>query len=432
MCYAIPGKVGSVKEKNAIVDYFGEHRNVLNEFSDIKSGDYVYAQGGIIIDKIDEQDALLILKAWKNRFFKLKQIDTKITQKDDTKISNKKFENILKKAAQGKKFAKKELLLLLKTEKQDEINLLCETANKIRQQHLKNSCCVHGIIEFSNYCRNNCQYCGIRNDNKQLSRYRMTVDEIVSVADYAVNKLKFKALVLQAGEDLWYTTERLVEIITKIKEKCGVLLSMSIGERDSDCYKKMYEAGARGILLRFETSNKKIYNNIHSGPKTDFQKRMQLIKEANKIGYLVATGSLIGLPEQKEDDLLNDILLTTSLNAEMYSFGPLIPHPETPMASSPRVDINTMLKVIAVSRLINPEAKILVTTALETLDKKNGKRLGLLAGANSLMINVTPERYKGLYTIYPSKAGADKTVNESIKETLQTLYELGRAPTDIG
>ena len=157
-----------------------------------------------------------------------------------------------------------------------------------------------------------------------------------------------------------------------------------------------------------------------------------MIKDAAKIGYLIATGSLIGLPCQTNEDILNDILLTASLNAEMYSFGPLIPHPETPFAQNPKVNTDDILKAIAVSRLSNPNAKILVTTALETLDKKDGRRLGLLAGANSLMINVTPEKYKGLYSIYPSKAGADKAVLESIGETLKLLYSLGRAPTDLG
>ncbi len=430
MCYAIPGRVVAIKDEIAIIDYFGEHRKVLNDLSELNIGDYVYAQGGMIIQKIDAKEAMIILKVWKERLSQLKEIDLQIIRKENSEISNKKLECTLEKAKEGKPLLKEELLSLLNIENKKDLEILYNTANSIRQKNLNNSCCVHGIIEFSNYCRNDCRYCGIRSSN-QISRYRMGVDEIVTAADYAVNKLKFKALVLQSGEDQWYTTEKLIEIIKKIKEKCGVLLFMSVGERSMDCCKKMYIAGARGILSRFETSNQDIYKNIHIGQKADFKKRVKMIKDAGKIGYLIATGSLIGLPGQTKEDVLNDILLTADLNAEMYSFGPLIPHPATPLAQNPKVNIDDILKAIAVSRLSNPNAKILVTTALETLNK-DCRRLGLLAGANSLMINVTPEKYKGLYSIYPSKEGADKTVLESIGETLKLLYSLGRAPIDLG
>jgi biotin synthase len=434
MCYAIPGKIVELEKNIAIVDYFGEHRKVLNEFSDVKVGEYVYAQGGILVQKIPREEAILILKEWEDRFFQLKKLDSKIseTKEAEVKLKNKEFEEIVEKAKQGVGLKKREILQLLKTNDEKELNLLFKIANKLRKKHLKNSCCVHGIIEFSNYCRDNCFYCGIRKDNKELKRYRMSIEEIVKVADFACNKLGFKALVLQSGEDFWYTTKKLVKIIKRIKERCGVLLFMSIGERSLDCYKKMYEAGARGILLRFETSNPKLYKKIHPGPKSDFQKRINLLRYANKLGYIIATGSLIGFPSQREEDLMNDILLTRTLNAEMYSFGPLIPHPETPLANTDLVNNNTVLKVIAVSRLISPKAKILVTTALETLDKENGKKLGLLSGANSLMINITPKKYKNLYSIYPNKANSDKEVKENIKDTLKLLYSLGRAPTDLG
>jgi biotin synthase len=433
MCYAIPGKVVGLKDNIAVVNYFGEHRNVLNEFLDIQIGDYVYAQGGILVQKIPKKDAILILKEWRDRFFQLKKLDLKISEtKGEVKLENKEVGEIIEKAEKGVSLKRGEILRLLKTNDKKELDLLFKIANRLRQKNLKNSCCVHGIIEFSNYCRNNCSYCGIRKDNKKLKRYRMNVDEIVELADYAVNQLGFKALVLQSGEDFWYTTEKLVEIIKRIKEKCGVLLFISIGGRSFNSYKKMYEAGARGVLLRFETSNPKLYKKIHSGSKSDFKKRIKLLKYIRKLGYIIATGSLIGLPNQTEEDLMNDILLTKSLHAEMYSFGPLIPHPETPLGNIGLVDINIVLKVLAVSRLVDPNAKILVTTALETLDKKNGRKLGLLSGANSLMINVTPPKHKNLYSIYPNKAGNDMDVEKNIEETLKLLYSLGRAPTDLG
>lgn len=432
MCYAIPGRIVDLKGKVVVVDYFGEHRNVLNEFSDAKIGDYVYAQGGILVQKIPKREAILILKEWKDAFFKLKKRDLKISETKKKLRVEKKFEQILEKARKGVSLEKKEILQLLRTNDENELNLLFKTANNLRIKNLKNSSCIHGIIEFSNYCRNNCFYCGLRKENKKLKRYRMSIDEIVKLADYSVNALGFKALVLQSGEDFFYSTEKLVEIIKRIKEKCGVLLFISIGERSFNAYKKMYDAGARGILLRFETSNSKLYKKIHSGPKKNFQKRIKLLKYAKKLGYIIATGSLIGLPEQTEKDLMNDILLTKTLNAEMYSFGPLISHPETPLSDTNIVNINDVLKIISVSRLVDPNAKILVTTALETLDKKNGRKLGLLSGANSLMINLTPKKYRILYCPYPNKYGKDMTIEKNIQETLKLLYSLGRAPTDLG
>jgi biotin synthase len=156
------------------------------------------------------------------------------------------------------------------------------------------------------------------------------------------------------------------------------------------------------------------------------------LRYIDRLRYIIATGSLIGIPNQTENDILEDILLTKSLNAEMYSFGPLIPHPETPLADTNLININTMLKVIAVSRLVDPHAKILVTTALETLDKKNARKKALLAGANSLMINVTPTKYRKLYYLYPNRPDKDKEISKNIEETVNMLYSLGRAPTDFG
>lgn len=432
MCYSIPGRVVSLKNKIAVLDYFGERRQAKNELLNLHPGDYAYAQGGISIQKIAKKEANPILKEWKKIFFQLKKRDLELAEVKRGGRLNKEFKKIIAKGKQGLALKKAEILRLLKTSKKEELDLLFKTANQLRHKKLKNSCCVHGIIEFSNYCRNNCAYCGIRNGNRELKRYRLKVDEIVELAITAINELGFKALVLQSGEDDWYTTEKLVQIIKKIKAKAGVLLFMSVGERSLDCYQKLYRAGARGVLLRFETSNPKLYRKIHLGPKSDFQSRIKLLKALRKMGYLIVTGSLIGLPGQTNEDLANDILLTKSLGAEMYSFGPLIPHPRTPLAKTKKVSLKAVLKVLAVSRLVDPNGKILVTSALETLDKKNGRRQGLLAGANSLMINLTPAKYKKLYAIYLGQADRNKEVKKNIEETLKLLYSLGRAPTDLG
>lgn len=391
MCYAIPGKVIGIDNNIVTVDYFGELKKARNDFYQLLSGDYVYAQGGFVIQKISEKEALPVLDAWKELFFKLREVDFRLSRPAGN---------------------------------------LYERANSLRQKHHGNSCCVHGIIEFSNHCRANCLYCGIRKDNKALTRYRMSPDEIIAAAEEAVNLHKFKALVLQSGEDLWYDEEKLSYIVTNIRQRAACLIVLSIGEREKSLYEKLYRLGARGILLRFETSNEKIYEKTRPGRKIN--DRIGLIKGLHDIGYLVMTGFLIGLPAQTKEDISNDIKLTKLLGADMFSFGPFIPHPATPLAATPLVLTETVLETIAEARIASPEAQILVNTSFETLDRKNAVRMGLMAGANSLMINVTPEKYKKLYEIYPNRAGIDLTAAERISSVIDLLRSIGRAPTDLG
>lgn len=391
MCYAIPGKVTDINENIVTVDYFGEKKKARNDFFVLNSGDFVYAQGGFVIQKIASQEAEAILETWEELFLKLKQTDLKLTEKTKD---------------------------------------LRAGANSLRHKYSGNSCCVHGIIEFSNYCRNDCLYCGIRCGNPCIVRYRMTAAEIVKTAQFSVNKLKFKALVLQSGEDLWYDEDRLSEIIRNIRLLCPSLLILSIGERETRLYERLYREGARGALLRFETSNKTLYEKMKPGRL--LESRIDLIKKLHEIGYLVMTGFLIGLPGETKKDGLNNIKLTNSLNADMFSCGPFIPHSKTPLADESSSSFDQSLDTIARMRLMNPKAKILVTTALESLGKNNGLKLGLLSGGNSLMINLTPKKYRQLYDIYPSHSSIDTEIPEKIASVVKLLYSIGRAPVDIG
>ncbi|MDO8747525.1 MAG: [FeFe] hydrogenase H-cluster radical SAM maturase HydE [Candidatus Omnitrophota bacterium] len=392
MCYAIPGKVVEINDKIVTVDYFDERKKARNDFyQDLAPGEYVYAQGGFVVQRIAEAEALNILQTWQELFVKLKEVDLRLTR---------------------------------------EPKNLHQIANATRQRYLGNSCCIHGIIEFSNYCRQNCLYCGIRKDNANLTRYRMSQEEIIQACGYAINELKFKALVLQSGEDLWYDQEKLFNIVGELMRKNPVLLILSIGERDIEVYKKLYQAGARGALLRFETSNPDLYEKYRPGHT--LKERLALIKELQAIGYLIFTGFLSGLPGESEQDVLNDIELTHSLNPEMFSFGPFIPHPETPLKNALSPSLESTLNTIARARIFHPEARILVTTALETLDREEGARKGFLSGANSLMINLTPKKYQDLYQIYPQRAGTEKEAKDKIKEVLDLLTSIGRAPTDLG
>jgi biotin synthase len=330
----------------------------------------------------------------------------------------------------------------------------------------------------------------------------MGIDEILESVDYAVNKLGFKALVLQSGEDYWYDGDKLQEIVREIRKRMPALIFLSIGERDAEIYKRLYDEGARGALIRFETGNHELYSRIKPGqlsepvgvpPKQDklrdlrpkgvplgtgsypvagfpnggnpslwgpdlssgLEKRLELIRQLKDIGYLIITGFLVGLPGETSRDIIKNIKLTGELAGDatsndpecfrgaevapsgatkegMFSFGPFIPHPQTPLGNTPKPKLSLMLNTIAKARLMYPESRILVTTALETLDKENGAREALMAGANSLMINITPVKYRKLYEIYPDRAGIDDEITNRIAQVLELLKSLGRAPTDIG
>ncbi len=431
MCYAIPGKVKEIHGKAVVVDYFGEEKRAMNEFYDLAAGDYVSAQGGFIIKKVSPKEAEEILSAWKELFFELKEMDLRLSGINlKEKNINKRLRLILDKALENTPLEKKDLLYLLDLSQPEDKAMLFKAANFLRQKYHQNSCCVHGIIEISNFCKEACHYCGISAHNKNIARYRMSSGEIIETAVEAVEKYGFQALVLQSGEDPDYSINNLALIIEKIRARVPVLICISFGEIGLDGLDKLYKAGARALLMRFETSNPDIFAKLHPG-KT-LEGRLNHIRKARELGYIIMTGALIGLPGQTREDTLNDIYLTKALGAEMYSFGPFLPHPDSPLAASAASSEDMALKTLALARLIDPEiAKILVTTALETLSRRCRKE-GLLAGANSVMLNLTPLKYRAHYAIYPNKAYSGVEVGEQIRQTISLLKGLGRAPTDLG
>lgn len=431
MCYAIPGRVKALHDNVAIVDYFGEEKRALNELDDLAPGDYIYAQGGYVIEKILPKEAQAILATWKEVFFQLQETDLRLSRLDFEKEGvEKRLLRILDKALEHITLTRTEVAYLFSVKSQKALELIGKTANFLRQKYLKNSCCVHGIIEISNHCVQRCTYCGISQHNTTLPRYRMSVDEIISTAVRAVKEYGFKALVLQGGEDPAYSQDELCKIVRSIKEEAHVLISISFGEIGIEALKKLYDAGARALLMRFETSNKKLYRSIRPGK--DLDERLLHIRKAEEFGYLIMTGALIGIPGQTKDDIINDIYLAKELKAEMYSFGPFIPHPATPLAKSVPCNGVDVLNTLAMIRFIDPlRAKILITTAFETL-QHDAREKGLLAGANSVMLNVTPIAKRQAYAIYPDRMYQATDVGIQINETLSLLRGLGRAPTDLG
>ncbi len=415
----------------AIVDYFGEEKKAHNEIDDLKEGDYIYAQGGYVIKRIPKREALDILSLWKETFFDLQEVDLRLSRLDLNKDGlDSKFLRILDRAMEDRHPSREECRYLLERNDPKVLDYFFKTANFLRQKHLKNSCCVHGILEISNHCKIPCAYCGLSPVNKTLKRYRMSKEEIIEAALRAIDDYGFKALVLQSGEDPDCRIDELCEAIREIKRRSPALIFISFGEVGIDNLKEFFDAGARGLLMRFETSNVKLYESLHPGQK--LQSRLEHIRKAYEMGYIIITGGLIGLPGQTTEDIVNDLTLTKELHAEMYSFGPFLPHPRTPLGDYESVDSSVMLKVIACARLIDPkEARVLITTAFETLHPE-ARREGLLSGGSSVMLNVTPLSLKKDYDIYPDRAYHKETIQKQIDETIALLGSLGRAPTDLG
>ena len=430
MCYAIPGNVKNIAGNLITVDYFGEERKARNDFYELQVGDYVYAQGGFVVQKIEERDAEEILDTWKELFFELKETDVRLSKlyndKPDLDIG---FLKIIDRATYGKSISHEEALRLLSSENSDELDVLHKSANFIRQKFLGNACCVHGIIEFSNRCICQCAYCGINSENATLKRFSLNTEEILDVVKDAVERFGFKGIVLQSGEDPSYSSEEILDLIKKIREHYPVFIFLSVGEREEGFYRKAFDAGAKAVLFRFETSDSNLYSKLH--PHSSLRGRIRYLKLFKDIGYIIASGSLIGLPGQKAESVIDDFMFAKELGCDMYSFGPFIPHPDTPLSSHNAPDAEYVLKALSVLRLIDPYGKILVTTALESINPQ-ARRQALMGGANSIMLNLTPKDYVGFYDIYPNRATVDVSVENQIEDALQLLKSIGRAPTDLG
>lgn len=288
-----------------------------------------------------------------------------------------------------------EIVALLKYKNQDEI---FKAANEIREKYVGNGVHIRGLIEFSNVCKQNCKYCGIRAQNKCQERYRLSEDEIIQTVSEATN-LGYKTIVLQSGEDDYFDKERMISLIKKIKNY-DVALTLSIGEKTYEDYEAYKVTGANRYLLRIETTDEKLYKTMH--PNMSFENRKKCLYNLKKLGFETGTGCLIGLPNQTIESLAYDILFFQELEADMIGVGPFIATKNTPLEKDLNGDISLSFKVMAIIRLLMPDINIPATTAMETL-LLNGREIALNAGANVVMINITPPIYRLKYNIYDNK-----------------------------
>lgn len=309
------------------------------------------------------------------------------------------FKNTVQALASNRNLSDPELKNLLETTEFDE--LLHQTADEVRRKIYGDEVYIRGLIEFTNYCKNNCLYCGIRKSNKRAVRYRLDKDEILSCCKegYA---LGFRTFVLQGGEDAYFSDKLICEIVSEIREKypdCAITLS--IGEKSKDSYIEYFKAGANRYLLRHETADDEHYKKLHP-ESMSLENRKQCLFDLKEIGYQVGSGFMVGSPYQTTENLITDIRFLQELQPDMIGIGPYITHAETPFAKFENGSLELTLRLISILRLIFPYALIPSTTALGTIHP-NGRELGLKAGANVVMPNLSPVRVRKLYELYENK-----------------------------
>lgn len=316
-------------------------------------------------------------------------------------------------------FTKKEIVDILKDDRQNE--WLFSLADKVRRENVGDEVHLRGLIEFSNICHCFCKYCGLRCENKELDRYRILPDDIVKYAQKAV-EMGYKTIVLQSGEDAFYTRKILCDIIKRIKE-FDVALTLSIGERSFDDYKAFRDCGADRYLIRIETTDKDLYKKMH--PNMSFDNRVRCLKDLRKLGFEVGTGCLVGLPEQTVESLADDILFFKEINADMVGIGPFIAHPHTPLKDTANGNFTLALKIMALTRILLKNINIPATTAMETLNP-NGRIIALQSGANVVMPNVTTTEYRAKYEIYPNKICINENPSQCFHCISGKIKSIGR------
>ena len=281
---------------------------------------------------------------------------------------------------------------------------LYRRADRVRREAVGDAVHLRGLIEFSNICRNDCLYCGIRRSNTRVQRYRMTDEELVETARQAA-ALGFQTIVLQSGEDMHFDLARLCRIIEQIKH-LDVALTLSVGERDYADYKAWRDAGADRYLLRIETTDRDLYHRLNPG--MSWQRRHECLLMIRELGYELGSGIMVGQPGQTVASIADDLLYFKGLGIDMAGIGPFIPHPDTPLAAEQGGTLELALRTMAVMRLLMPDINIPATTAMESLHPQ-GRIMALQAGANVVMPNVTEGEYRRLYELYPGKICVNDT-----------------------
>ncbi len=283
---------------------------------------------------------------------------------------------------------------------------------------------IRGIIEFSNYCKRHCAYCGLNADHRSLERYRMEPKDIVDTAIEAY-EAGYKTIVLQSGEDPYYTWDLICQIVKDIKANTDVAITLSVGERQLWEYELFKNCGADRYLLKHETSDPELYSSLH--PCGTLENRIACLKEIKRLGYETGSGFMIGLPNQTKEIIASDILLLKEIGCDMAGIGPFVPNPATSLGKFPAGSPGLVKRAVALTRIIMPDIMLPATTSLEVTDSKAKKQV-FSCGADVIMKKVTPLKYRSLYEIYPSKGFGQNDIKTDRQILEEYIRKLDRIP----
>ncbi len=330
-----------------------------------------------------------------------------------------------------------EILAWLRETDPERLQALFDEADRVRREHVGDAVHLRGLIEISNLCRCDCLYCGLRAGNATLPRYRMSHEEILQCAHQAV-EFGYGTVVLQSGESEAFATEEIVALVRELKATTPLAVTLSLGERPRADYAAWRAAGADRYLLRHETSDAALLRRLR--PTHIYSSRLEALEILKSLGFEAGSGIMIGLPGQSYASVTEDIMLFARMDLDMVGIGPYIPHPATPLALEeshlgaeqvPATETMT-LKAVALTRIACPTVNIPATTALATINREAGRESALMAGANVVMPNLTPLRYRQLYEIYPAKACVDEAseqCNACIKGRIRAIgRQVGAGP----
>lgn len=319
--------------------------------------------------------------------------------------------------------SREEWIELIENRNSELAEYLFEQAREVREIHYGKDVYIRGLIEFTNYCKNDCLYCGIRKSNKNADRYRLTKEDVLSCCKKGY-ELGFRTFVLQGGEDGHFSDEKVVDLVKSIKEQypdCAITLS--IGEKSLESYQKYYDAGVDRYLLRHETYDHNHYAKLH--PEIlSAKNRQQCLWDLKKVGYQVGTGFMVGSPFQTAEHLADDMMFIKELNPQMVGIGPFVPHHDTPFGNEAGGTLELTLFMLGLLRLMLPKVLLPATTALGTIDP-NGRELGILAGANVVMPNLSPENVREKYLLYDNKICTGDEAAESLANLNKRMKNIG-------
>lgn len=328
--------------------------------------------------------------------------------------------SIFEKMTQNLDISQDDIVSLLKLE---DFSKVFELADKINFDNFKNKVDIRAILEFSNNCKRRCAYCGLNSNNKKLTRYRMTEDEILQTTFEAYNA-GYRTIVLQSGEDSYFTSKKIGNLVKKIKENIDIAITVSCGEMSYEDYKYIKECGADRYLLKHETSDEKLYSSLHSCGT--LRNRIKCLKNLKTLSYYTGGGFMIGLPGQTLHTIANDILTLKSIPCDMAGIGPFISSNDTPLRNIKNGDTLLVKKAVAITRILLPKSHLPATTALGVIDSKEKDNI-FSCGANVIMRKVTPQKYEQFYSIYPNKIKVNDIIKDR-KNLEQQIINMGKIP----